>query len=114
MELTEDSKRDYDFVSKLDDTDAAYKHSDVLSATEVDNTSKTSNFHVNGSLDMENSPSSALNKPGNAFLDSWRANFEASIKARDEKEAVKRAELEATAKRVPNLFSSNYFHLEVT
>ncbi|VDN15910.1 unnamed protein product [Dibothriocephalus latus] len=43
-----------------------------------------------------------------ALMESWRANFEANIKERDEREEHKRQELEANAKRELEVWYSNY------
>ncbi|VDL98321.1 unnamed protein product [Schistocephalus solidus] len=43
-----------------------------------------------------------------ALMESWRANFEANIRERDEREEQKRQELEANAKRELETWYSNY------
>lgn len=60
---------------------------------------------LNGSSAKLKTPSPVPIIRENAFMDSWKANFEADIKARDEREVVKREELEVTAKKVCGLIN---------
>ncbi len=55
------------------------------------------------------SPMPTQSKKESPLMESWRVNFEADIKARDEKEEKRRIELEETAKKVISSLSSFLF-----
>lgn len=78
---------------------------DALPVTGIGSAFETGDQQVNGAPQRKTSSQSSVTKgQESAILESWRVNFEADIKARDEREAAKRIELEANAKKVVEVF----------
>ena len=110
VEAAENSYVDNSYSIEPEEINVEDQHPPSSSPTGADDISTIGELHLNGTSKEENPPSSPK-KRENAFLESWRINFEADIKARDEKEAMKRAELEAAAKKVTHLFELPMFAL---
>lgn len=73
-------------------------HRSSTSAPSMAESEEAAEKNVSGRDESKTSSPTQLNHES-AYMESWKANFEADIKARDEKEALKKAELEATAKK---------------
>ncbi|VDL60709.1 unnamed protein product [Hymenolepis diminuta] len=94
-DLDEDSKRDNSYVIEPEETE---HHRSSTSAPSMAESEEAAEKNVNG-RDESKTSSPIQSTHESAYMESWKANFEADIKARDEKEALKKAELEATAKK---------------
>lgn len=103
-DLDIDSKRDNSYV--IEPEDIGHRQNST-SASSMARSEEAVEENANGLDDIKIcSPNKPAHK--NAFMESWKANFESDIKARDEKEAAKRAEWEATAKKELETWYAHY------
>ncbi|EUB58299.1 clathrin light chain [Echinococcus granulosus] len=109
LDFSEGSRRDGYLVNELEESEVVGAPDSALPVTAAESTFSTSDQHVNRTSQRKtSSPASVTKAQESAILESWRVNFEADIKARDEKEAAKRTELEANAKRELETWYSHY------
>ncbi|VDO05233.1 unnamed protein product [Rodentolepis nana] len=103
-DLDVDSKRDNSYVIEPEELG---RRQNSTSASSMARSEEAVEEHANGLDDTKVfSPSNPPHE--NAFMESWKANFEADIKARDEKEAAKIAEWETTAKKELEAWYAHY------
>ncbi|VUZ41752.1 unnamed protein product [Hymenolepis diminuta] len=107
-DLDEDSKRDNSYVIEPEETE---HHRSSTSAPSMAESEEAAEKNVNG-RDESKTSSPIQSTHESAYMESWKANFEADIKARDEKEALKKAELEATAKKASNELFRSWRHAD--
>nr|CDS30976.1 clathrin light chain [Hymenolepis microstoma] len=103
-DLDMDSKRDNSYV--IEPEEIGHRQNST-SASSMARSEEAVEENANGLDDTKIfSPNKTAHE--NAFMESWKANFEADIKARDEKEAAKRAEWETTAKKELETWYAHY------
>ncbi|VDK41579.1 unnamed protein product [Taenia asiatica] len=109
LDSIDDSRRDSELVIEPEEPQRIDEPADALPVTGIESTFNTGDQHFNGTSQRKTSSQSSVTKgQESAILESWRANFEADIKARDEKEAAKRVELEANAKKELETWYAHY------
>ncbi|VDD75889.1 unnamed protein product [Mesocestoides corti] len=78
-------------------------------------TTNSNNFNsLNGTQSRKSSTMSVPAKQESPILESWRANFDADIKSRDEREEKRLAELEANAKKELETWYAHYRQQQAT
>ncbi|KAL5102906.1 Clathrin light chain A [Taenia crassiceps] len=109
LDSLEDPKRDGDLVIEPEESQRIGEFADGFPVTATEPTFNTSDQHINGTPQRKTSSQSSVTKgQESAILESWRVNFEEDIKARDEREAAKRTELEANAKKELETWYAHY------